>query len=567
MLFHQLKQRIPEFIALSIVLYVFTSLHPRFESNDDVAMMNMVSGALVGKSIPTLIFINSLFGVFLQIFYTISTAINWYVLFVLIIPLFISTTLFCRLFFYTARKYQWLAFLLLGIFVFFFLKNFIFLQFTRSAYLLVLSGAFTLLLSFLEKEQPSSRTLYLTGFLIGYAFLVRPMAALSGLIILTPIFFYIRTVFSRESALKISCPLIVIFICGQLCNAITMSGPEWEDYHLHNKARSAVLDTPRQNLVGKKKYAKHVGLSPTTLQSISRWYFPDDKVFSTKLFSDISEKMPLNASPKKIKQTYHIIKKRHKKSGYQAYLYFWAFLFTLTMLFPLRLWPTSLFLLAASAGSLHIFYHTMKISPRVTEPLLLLSMFTVIAILLIAERKQALSPHKGGAALLIATLGLSYFGLPLQSSGIQLIQKADKRRIAADNLDRSIKKLRQFDPEGFFFPLSDNLRTKHQRIKLFYPNTTEYAQLKTISSGWTLHTPFYREHLKNNQLWPELPRKMLNPHRYYVSPGSVMRIIKRVYAESYGLKIKEKKIHTFIQPITKNKVGVYRISVPRKNRK
>ena len=89
-------------------------------------MMNIASGALLGEKIPTLIYINSLFGFFLTFVYHITTALNWYVLFVLIVPLFISTTLFVRLFFYALKRHQWLAFGLLGIFIFFFFKNFIF---------------------------------------------------------------------------------------------------------------------------------------------------------------------------------------------------------------------------------------------------------------------------------------------------------------------------------------------------------------------------------------------------------------------------------------------------------
>ena len=145
-------------------------------------MMNIASGALLGEKIPTLIYINSLFGFFLTFVYHVTTALNWYVLFVLIVPLFISTTLFVRLFFYALKRHQWLAFGLLGIFIFFFFKNLIFL-FTRSAYLLILSSALALMLAALKKEPLNPKTLYWVGFLMGYAFLIRPMAALSGFVI------------------------------------------------------------------------------------------------------------------------------------------------------------------------------------------------------------------------------------------------------------------------------------------------------------------------------------------------------------------------------------------------
>ena len=524
-------------------------------------MMNIVSGALLGKKIPTLIYINSLFGFFLKLLYSITTAINWYVVFVLIVPLFISTTLFFRLFLYALKRHQWLAFALLGIFVFFFFKNFIFLQFTRSAYLLILSSALALMLPALQKEPIKPKALYWVGCLMGYAFLIRPMAALSGFVILLPLYLSLRSLLTIGDLVKIGLPFALIFVVGLSTNALTMSGPAWETYHQHNKARSAVLDTPRQNLIGKKKYTKKTGLSPTTLKAISRWYFPDDEVFSTALFLKISEKMPLDASPKKIKQTYHAFKNRHKKSGYQAYLYFWGLLLLLTLLFPKQLWHTALFFFATSVGSMHLFYHTMKISPRVAETLSLLSMLTVFAVLLLSDRRASLSHRRGFVFFNVAALCLFYFGTPHKSSAIQLVQKSGNRQLAAQNLNKSIKKLRALDPKGFFFPLSDNLRTKHQGIQLLYPNTSEYAQLNLISSGWTLHTPFYRAHLKANDLWPGLPKKMLNAHRYYLSPGSVMRIIKKVYRESYDLKIKEKRVHTFIQPISKNKVGVYRINI------
>ena len=100
------------------------------------------------------------------------------------------------------------------------------------------------MLAALKKEPLNPKTLYWVGFLMGYAFLIRPMAALSGFVILIPIYLSLRSLVSLGDYVKIGIPFLLIFFMGTASNALTMSGPAWDTYHEHNKARSKVLDTP-----------------------------------------------------------------------------------------------------------------------------------------------------------------------------------------------------------------------------------------------------------------------------------------------------------------------------------
>jgi len=211
----------------------------RFQVNDDVIMMWLVSGAYTGEPESYAVFIHPLLSWFFSILYTNIPEFNWYGAFwfsviyfsYLLITYSIQKTAF--------SKFEKVVFTLF--FLILCLHLCYFLQFTLVA---GISGLAGLLFLFSQKNN-NSLAIYIFGLL---AILVSILVRWESFALIAIGFSLYQCVFFSPSLLKekfLTFLLIgLIFLSGVFSKIFFERNSEYADYLSFNKARSSVIDHP-----------------------------------------------------------------------------------------------------------------------------------------------------------------------------------------------------------------------------------------------------------------------------------------------------------------------------------
>lgn len=211
----------------------------RFESNDDVVMALISSGGYSGSLDNHLVFINMLYGSFLNFFYYLFPAYEWYPIFFVALNI-ISVTLISWQLLKTNNDKVVKSIFLLFLFLVF-LQITIQLQFTKTAAIVSIAGVVLL-------YQSKSRIRYLGSILIVLGSLIRFEAAFLVLLITMPIFFldYFKDrkfyLDSRKKVLAVS--IAICCMCKLVDYVYYSQNPEWEYFLKYNKLRGSINDNP-----------------------------------------------------------------------------------------------------------------------------------------------------------------------------------------------------------------------------------------------------------------------------------------------------------------------------------
>tara|TARA_B110000967_G_scaffold208804_1_gene262283 strand:- start:604 stop:2199 length:1596 start_codon:yes stop_codon:yes gene_type:complete len=222
-------------ILLSIILNYFFSV--RFEENDDVVMLLISSGKYSGTIDNHLVFINFIFGSFLNLFYSFSTEIEWYTIsFIALNTLAIS--LIAKLIF--KSSYSIIFKIVLLLFLFSIFINFsVALQFTRTAAILSIAGLSVIY---------NTKYKYVGALVFVFGTLIRFEAAILILLISLPLFLLSTKnlkdyIFNKNFRIIIFTLLISIFFkMGDYTYYYIDS--DWKSFMEYNELRGKINDNP-----------------------------------------------------------------------------------------------------------------------------------------------------------------------------------------------------------------------------------------------------------------------------------------------------------------------------------
>lgn len=249
-------------IALSIVAF----LPWRFQANDDVIMMWLVSGAYTGTPEPYAVFIHPVLSWVYSEIYTKFPSIYWYEgLWFFIIYLSFALLIY-RI---SKTKTFHLSRNLLVLFILLITIHFgIFPQFTLVAGL----AAFSALVILTQKETDWSRGL--AFFLLAFGIMIRWEAA--GLILLGYFFFSFLSEENNWSLgfLRKLAPIVILFTVIIGSKYIFEENSSYSDFLRFNRLRAAVIDHP---IFHEEVEQKQVPIG-SELFFFSRWYFEDSGI-------------------------------------------------------------------------------------------------------------------------------------------------------------------------------------------------------------------------------------------------------------------------------------------------
>jgi len=278
-------------VILNIFLFgtFFLFFTPRFESNDDIFMMEIASGNLHGGPNEFLIFINIIIGNLMKYLYTVMPLYNWYVILLYMIQFIAMVIVFYIFLKHSSSAYNYLLYI--AFFIIMLMPFIAMLQFTTTAFLAGSSGM--LLLITISEGSNTKRNWVLLS--IGIL-----MVVLSGLLRIN-VFYLVLLLFApltiamiikTRNIIKIV-PLVIavaLFFGAMIYNNLSYykEDPEWQYYHQYSKLRAQLTDYPYYAWdENTSKIYEDVGWTENDVAMFRSWSFADQDKFSIEDLSYI----------------------------------------------------------------------------------------------------------------------------------------------------------------------------------------------------------------------------------------------------------------------------------------
>jgi hypothetical protein len=260
------------------ILYVFV-FRPGYQVDDDITMIQLVSGYLGGQPVPFMVFSNVILGFLLNILYRLPTHLNWEILLFFLLN-FLSVWCLVYIIFSLPLKSVYKFF---GVWVIL-LSDSLFLlnvTFTTTAAFAVISGFVSILAAAYKGSRFPRRMFVFGGMLILAGSLVRIESFLLVLLLIFPSLLVAYRFFHLKKLVISSAIAIFVVALFYLFNVVYVkSSPQWNSFSIYNDVRSQLQDTPRVRLSNIKDSYTSVGWNFNDFRLFMSWFFPDEGLFS-----------------------------------------------------------------------------------------------------------------------------------------------------------------------------------------------------------------------------------------------------------------------------------------------
>jgi len=451
------------FLGLGAMIVIWF-LPWRFQTNDDVLMMWLVSGAYTGTPESYAVFIHPVLSWFLSRAYTLapefpSYSLLWFLVIFLSYLGLILSLYHTKIGFYGKN--------ILSLFcLFLFLHFALFLQFTIVAGIAGFSG---LLLLYSSTEDRSKAAKLLSIFLFTFSILIRWESFI--LILLGYVFYFLSFKSLKEitpHARRILLPVLILL-------ALLGSKTLWEkqsayaDFVQYNKARAAVSDH-----TASYKLALEEKLNPnSTWFFFSQWMMEGDKLSLDEL---AAKKMELDAELLTLTQVKSSLYRLLSVMRAEAFKSGFSLILILFYLFSFKNSKKSLILLVSWISFFLIFNHFFILNGRVV-----ILFFLPFLLPLVLEPTQ----HSTGKSSfpILAALLLLLFGYHLRN----FLKEASAREIMREEFLALTEKL----PAGSLL-IMEGYKENYLGI-----NYTLKNPVPILSLGWISQSPFQQKKLQN----------------------------------------------------------------------
>ncbi len=260
------------------VLYLFV-FRPGYQVDDDITMIQLVSGYLGGTPVPFMVFSNVILGFILNLLYRMPTNLNWEILIFFGIH-FLSV--WCLVYVVSCLPlksvHKFFGILVILLSDSLFLLN---ITFTTTAAFAVISGFVSILAATYNQSPLPRRMLLFGGLLILAGSLIRIESFLLVLLVIVPSLIIIHSFFDHKNLIISLLTAIIVVASFYLFNMIYVkSFPQWKSFYAYNDVRSQLQDTPRVHLSNVKNAYYAVGWNFNDYKLFMSWFFPDEQLFS-----------------------------------------------------------------------------------------------------------------------------------------------------------------------------------------------------------------------------------------------------------------------------------------------
>ena len=288
---------LPAALLLSAVLSVVPFLiRPVYYMTGDDYLLNYIANGSYGMAGSShLVFIRVLYGVLLKVLYTLTTAVNWYLVMLILLLIISFTVIYSEL----LRQGRWLP--LIPAVIMHALVVPFFLSFTVIAFLAGGAGAILLAASLRPGRTWRRAAAVCDGLLLCMICrCLRKDAFLPCLAVMFPLLLcaFYSAVFRaedrtrRKKILLQTAGILLLLACGaaaeEKVELYAYSQPDWHDFRNYTFARSAVVDYPPASYEASREAFEQAGLTELDYDLLRGWKYAEKSLFSEKTLREVS---------------------------------------------------------------------------------------------------------------------------------------------------------------------------------------------------------------------------------------------------------------------------------------
>lgn len=272
-----------------LLLFMVLIFRPCYETNDDTALVKIVSGAF-GKPDAHMVFTNYFVGIILSNLYTWIPGLPWYALLHYTL-MFVAFWGLCiviekRASNVITKVFLWIL-LLGGAFEVYIAPNF-----TRTASVLGIAGVMIAIDAFRD-EKVNRKMLCLGSFLAIWSFLIRSeqffaVAAVAFATLIPVIYSFIQGRKVADIKKRVTQGVICVCILAVICGLFTVidkqayASAEWQEYTKYNRLRSQLLDFGWPDFDENRELYESLEIDEQSLQLYKQWDFYDTERLTTE---------------------------------------------------------------------------------------------------------------------------------------------------------------------------------------------------------------------------------------------------------------------------------------------
>lgn len=526
-------------VALGWLLCLLILFQPRFATNDDPAMLGMARGTFSWPS-ARLVYISVPVGVVLRAAYTTFPALPWYAL-LLYAAQFMAVTVLI----YVALTHEWKGPLLgtvtfAAVVAMFHAQAAVLLQFTSTAMLVSAAGVALFCRVPGPGGSASLWTAVAAGVLVGGGSTLRDSATIGVVALAVPFLFAAarRQGLRRGLFFAGASTAVVLAVLGTSAWAYG-SDPSWSKYREFNSLRSELHDSSRLVLDEQVVAAlDDVGWSENDFAMFQRWFFTDERRYTTEALRDLLEATDHRAALAPGPVTLGTL----ALSG-EAYRTLWhgfsrelmlcggLLLAGLVSLRGGRRW------LVAGGGvwALALLWYLAlyaRLPGRVGLPLLM-GLATLLALTWQASSHSEFGPllallERAAVVVLVAVLGVSAYSVHQEFSA-----RSRRHNEQQAQLQVLYERLHRFDAEGVYVSWAGALPQEWLDPMSEY---RDLAPLHRIGLGWPTGSPHHRRLLARHGI-DDLPLAIARDGGVYLltRQHALVTYLERYVAEHHGI--------------------------------
>ena len=524
-------------LVFSILILIF--FHPGYETNDDMIMIQYLSGFFGGGPSEFSVHSNVILGFLFKALFHVSPTINWVVFFYFITLFFSTVTLIYCLLSVNYHK----IYLVLGIAFILITYNYFFLNinFTTTASFASIAGVILLLSGLKLTGKPFIIQFCMSAFLLLAGSLIRLDALLMVLVMISPIFlFLIPKLFSHRNIFAFG---LLILVVGStiIFNRIYINhNPLWNAFTRYVYVNHQLRDTPiHNNMDFQSSWVNSLGWSANDQQLFAYWISLDKNVFSVATMEKIRDTIPhWNYDVKQSLEFFPII------LGSRPNRDFLLFSCTITLCLLLgskerRLAYLAILSLSLFLGIGFILHFGYKFPSRVSIPLICsytISLLTAPSIMRIQPTGKMLPRRPGfqriGLVLSLVLLVQSWY-LVKQPFDLSKINKMHQ-----ETYTEYVSKINELVRMG---NISDRslILAPSVGFPFHYMNPFQlyYPAVDIITGGWNSFSPGYDEMLSNHGFTDDPNTYVDRSDFYLLTSEKLIPNIELFYHEHYALNV------------------------------
>ncbi len=533
---------ISAFFFISVLLFFPIS----YETNDDILMIQLLSGYIGGVPLEFPVFSNVILGIFFKILFHINDDINWVVYFYITVNFFsLWGLVYCIIKSKLFLSVKIFGLLVIFLFDAYFLTN---LTYTTIAACATISGLIMVIPELLEHNGKKSSRLITSFVLIIIGCLIRIEAALMVFVLIFPLFLLnIKRFINRRSLQILVFPILLVSSVIIFNTVYLMAHPDWEQYYQYNKNHQQLRDTPRSLILDENpSFQKSVRWSENDRYLFFYWVKFDQQVFSNeKILALVNT---INNWDHDINDVITIFVEQYSKKTAIDFLYV---LLASLIVFLLTSDSNKLFTTALlTILSLLLICFTLawgyKIPNRVCIPL-----FFIVSIIMLSlpgwfhflgeqnhRSNSSLAIILGG---IICVIVLLIFSRALLNQLFEVKSDINAQQRTYTQLVSEIDT--QFD-QGIFSSRSLILSPDVGfPFRTMDPFSMEFPKVSVLSGGWNSFSPAYEAEFVRHGFSMDAESFIDQPDFYLGTRETLIPKIELFYLEHYGLKINCEIVH------------------------